>query len=174
MFPSGRLAVVSKTTLVIETEDSAAAAPGNLAAEAGAGRWIHERENQRTEPIRSLWRGIGIQKYSVLGPGKLHAVVHNAAGIVLPRLDLDEMLWLRAADEINRPICRTRVDYNQFPISIFLRGQSRESLAESPCFVKRTHDYAHQRIGHIKICAAAFLKIKTERVTFLLSWPARC
>lgn len=147
VIPPGGLALGAEAAVVVAGEDGLAVGPRDLAAEAGGDVAVLKRVEQRAEPVRALRGGIGVEEEASLGAGEAHAVVHDAAGVVLLRGDLDEMGGVRGAEEILGAIGAAAVDDDEFPRGSVLGEQGGEGLAECPGLVVAAHDDADVRGG---------------------------
>lgn len=149
VIPPGGLALGAEAAVVVAGEDGLAVGPRDLAAEAGGDLAVLKRVEQRAELVRALRGGIGVEEEAGLGAGEAHAVVHDAAGVVLLRGDLDEMGGVSGAEEILGAIGAAAVDDDEFPRGSVLSEQGGEGLAECPGLVVAAHDDADVRGGGV-------------------------
>lgn len=95
-----------------------------------------------------MGRGVGIQEQHAVGFRQVHAVVHDAAGVVFLRRDLDEMGGSGRVNEFLRAIAAAAVDHDEFKGRVSLRGERGQGLVQRPGLVVGAHDNADEGIAH--------------------------
>jgi hypothetical protein len=90
---------------------------------------VGERRHERSQPVRTLRRGVGIQKDHPIPVGESHALVQNPTRPILVGQHLYEMPGFRLTNEFHRFIGGTGIERNELPVPVILRRQGGQGVA---------------------------------------------
>src|SRR4051794_41922986 len=120
MIPMRGFTIRAKAPVVIRGIDSAATWTRNLLSKHGGRLCVLKRLDQRAKPMGALRGRVCVEEDSKIRTRLFHPPIHDPTRVILLRPDLAKGPRGGAADQIERTICGSGIDDDQFPVAVIL------------------------------------------------------